>query len=264
MILRGSFSSEVLRTAANIQFMIPDKSEGPYKVVYLLHGLRSNQGSWLDYSMLPYYGKDYNAVFVMPEAGRSFYFDLKYGRNYYTFVAEELPQITKRIFNISAKREDSAVIGYSMGGNGALKLALSKPEQYGFCGSISAACLYFKPVLDALRNDVSSFKYVDASEAQEVIKDIYAIYGENLEYRLEGDVPDLVKNFPADKLKPKIYATCGTQDDLIKENNRFCNEMKHTDFDFTFEEWPGDHNWDFFNEALKKTLEFWLKSSAKT
>jgi len=211
----------------------------------------------MDYSMLPYYGKNYKTIFVMPEVGRSFYFDLKYGRKYFSFVSEELPQITKKIFNISAKREDSAVIGYSMGGNGALKLALSKPDQYGFCGAISAACLYFKPVLDAIRKDKSAFFYIDAAESEEVIKDLYAMYGEDLEYRIEGDVPELVRNFPADKPKPKIYATCGTEDDLVKENHKFRDEMKNTAFDFTYNEWAGGHDWDFFNEGLKKTLEFW-------
>lgn len=31
--------------------------------------------------------------------------------------------------------------------------------------------------------------------------------------------------------------------------------MKKLDFDFTYEEWAGDHDWYFFNEALKKALE---------
>jgi S-formylglutathione hydrolase FrmB len=33
--------------------------------------------------------------------------------------------------------------------------------------------------------------------------------------------------------------------------------MKTHDFDFTYEEWSGDHDWYFFNDALKKTIEFW-------
>ena len=67
MILRGDYASDVLHTTINIQFIIPNSGAGPYKMVYLLHGLHGNQGTWIDNSMLPYYGKDFDAIFVMPE-----------------------------------------------------------------------------------------------------------------------------------------------------------------------------------------------------
>ena len=258
MVLRGDYKSDTLHTTVNVQFMIPDGGEGPYKVVYLLHGLHGNQGTWMDYTMLPYYGKKYDTIFIMPEAGRSFYCNQKYGRNYYSFVGEELPQISRRIFNISARREDTAVIGCSMGGCGALKLALSKPDQFGFCGAIASACIYLKPMLDGLREDADSFRKTGA-EAVEILKDLYAIYGDDLEYLPKDDVSELVINFPANMPMPKIYATCGTEDNLREENLKLKDAMKNTAFDFTYEEWPGDHEWFFFNDALKKTLEFWYR-----
>ena len=68
---------------------------------------------------------------------------------------------------------------------------------------------------------------------------------------------ELAKNFPSNKPKPKIYATCGTEDDLLKDNHNFRDEMKNTAFDYTYEEWPGGHDWNFFNESLIKILEVW-------
>lgn len=259
MLLRGDFSSDLLRTKINMQFIVPEHFDAPYRVVYLLHGLHGNQGSWTDNSMLPLYSKKYNAVFVMPEAGRSFYFDLKYGRKYFTFISDELPKIVKNTFNISSQREDTAVIGYSMGGNGALKLALSKPEQYGFCGAISAACIYFGPVLDNVRKNIDSFKFGDAIESEETLKDIKNYFSVNLEYDLNTDIPNLSKIFSYDKTKLKIYSACGIEDSLRKENLKLNEDMKNAGFDFTYEEWQGNHEWDFFNEALKKTLAFWYK-----
>jgi len=256
MILKGDYSSDILHTTANIQFMIPDNEKGPFKVVYLLHGQHGNNGSWIQNSMLPYYGKKYNAIFVMPEVGRSFYIDQRLGRNYYTFVSEELPLICGRIFNISSRYEDTAVMGYSMGGFGSLLFALSKPGQYAFCGAISPACIYFKPVLDALRNDPSPYLQT-GREAEESMKDIRAIYGDNLDYNPNYDIVELVKNYPTGKPKPKIFASCGTEDNLLKENHKFRDEMKNTDFDYTYEEWAGGHDWDFFNAGLKRSLEVW-------
>jgi len=263
MILRGDFRSEVLQSTINIQFMIPEKINEPKRIIYLLHGMHGNQGSWIDNSMLPYYGKKYDAIFVMPEAGRSFYFDLKHGRSYFTFVSEELPQICKNIFNISHKREDTAVMGYSMGGYGSLYLALTKPEQYGFCGAISPACMYFKPMLEAIKKDIPAYAKKGLNE-QEIVKDLYALYGESLEYREEGNIPRLAREFPADKPKPKIYVTCGTEDGLIKENHKFRDDMNELSFDYTYEEWSGGHNFNFFNAALEKTLEFWYKDKTNS
>ena len=256
MILRGHFNSEVLHTAENIEFTVPDKGAGPYRVVYLLHGLHGNQGTWNDYTMLPYYSKKYNALFVMPQAGRSFYSDQKYGRKYFSFITEELPQIIRAVFNVSVRREDTAVMGCSMGGYGALKLALSRPAQFGFCGSIAAACIYSKPILDGLRADTESYRKKGAEEA-EILNDLYAICGDDLEYLPENDIAALIKNFPAGKPMPMIYAACGTEDGLRAENLKLRDDMKNTAFDFTYEEWSGGHEWYFFNEALKKTLEFW-------
>ena len=259
MILRGDFYSEILHINTNIQVLIPDRVDGPqrgFRIVYLLHGLHGNQGTWLDNTMLPVHAKKYNAVFVMPEAGRSFYTNQKYGRKYFDYVGVELPQVCRRIFNISAKREDTAIMGCSMGGYGALWFALSKPDLYGFCGTIAPACLNMKEILESLRNDPGPYLKT-GPEAEEIYTDLRSIYGDGLEYRPDYDVNVLAKNFPAAKPKPVIYMTCGTEDDLRKENLVFKDEMGNTDFDFTYEEWAGGHEWYFFNEALKKTLEFW-------
>ena len=238
--------------------LIPDWANRPFRIVYLLHGLHGNSATWLDKSMLSEYAKNDNTVFIMPEAGRSFYTNQKYGRRYFDFFNEELPCKCQKIFSISAKREDTAVMGYSMGGYGALRLSLSNPESFGFCGAISPACLYFKPILDKLREDPSPYLKT-GPEANEVFKDLRCIYGDGLEYREDYDVVKLAKNFPADKPKPKFYVTCGTEDDLRKENLEFTKMMAGTDFDYTYEEWPGGHEWIFFNEALRKTLEVWRK-----
>jgi len=258
MILRGNFTSEILHMSTNIQVLIPERNKEPFRVVFLLHGLHGDQGTWLDNSMLPIYAKKYNAVFVMPEAARSFYLNLKYGRKYYDYVSEELPRVCRKVFNISADRENTAVMGCSMGGYGSLRMILSKPDKFGFCGAIAPACLYFKPMLDKLRSDPEPFLKTHP-EAEDIFADLKSAYGDGLEYRKDYDISELIKNFPASMPKPKIYTTCGTEDDLREENLNFKDEIKNAGFDFTYEEWSGGHDWYFFNDALKKTLEFWYK-----
>ena len=258
MILRGSFQSKVLHTTTNIQVLVPEYAEAPFRVVYLLHGLHGNQGTWLDYTMLPYFSREYNAVFVMPEAGRSFYLNLKYGRKYYDYVSEELPEICGRIFSIKSEAKDTAVMGCSMGGHGSLRLSLKRPDRFGFCGAISPACLFLEPMLDNLRNNPGPYLKT-GSEAEEVYTDLHTTYGEGLKYNPDYDVSVLANQFPDGQTRPVFYACCGTEDNLRGENLKYRDLMKKAGFDYTYEEWTGGHEWYFFSEALKKTLEFWFR-----
>ena len=70
---------------------------------------------------------------------RSFYTDEAYGGRYWTFVSEELPELVGRFFRVSERREDTFVAGLSMGGYGALKLALRQPERFAAAASLSGA-----------------------------------------------------------------------------------------------------------------------------
>ncbi|QZY56441.1 alpha/beta hydrolase [Crassaminicella profunda] len=256
MILRGNTFSKILEMETGITVVAPNEiaEEGKYKVAYLLHGLCGRSGDLVDYTMLPAFANDYNIIFIMPEVARSFYTDMKYGLKYFSYISEELPAICKSIFNISSQREDTIIMGASMGGYGALKCALSKPEQYGYCCAFSSACLYLKEGLDMQRlyGHTEEFKQ---AYGEQTVNDFYAAFGPELEWSSKYEIMDLAKKINHKKKKPIIYATCGTEDYLRECNIRFKEDMRMLDFDFTFEEWEGKHDWYFFNESIRKALK---------
>jgi S-formylglutathione hydrolase FrmB len=259
MLLRGNFYSEVLNLYTGINIFVPDQydDEDPYKVCYLFHGLHNDQNAWLDSTMLQVFARDYRTLFVLPAVGRSFYADMKHGYKYFTYVSEELPRIVGKVFNVSAKREDSAVIGCSMGGYGALKAALSKPGQYGFCGAISSACLFINEHLESLRRNAEPWLKTGGPEAQAILADFRAVFGEELSYTDSDEILKLAEKAAARTVRPRIYAVCGTEDNLHKENLRFKEQIEKLNLDYTYEAWTGAHDWYFFNDALKKALEAW-------
>ncbi|GMO22647.1 MAG: alpha/beta hydrolase family protein [Termitinemataceae bacterium] len=258
MILHGSVYSNVLGMQTSITVFTPEKLSDKvnYKVVYLLHGLHGNSQVWVNNTMLSQFAGKYEAVFVMPEVGRSFYSDMKYGYNYKMYVGEELPEIIRNVFRISSKREDTAVIGCSMGAYGALKLALSKPGQYGFCGAISPACLYLNDQLAALRTEGTKWLAISPENAA-IMRDLTAIFGENLDHTEGDDLIVLAKECAKLKKKPIIFAACGQEDSLLEENRRFNHDLQDMSINYKFEEWHGGHDWTFFNDALKRSLEVW-------
>ena len=239
MILRGNYNSEILHMSTHLQVMFPDKfisantANRPLRIIYLLHGLHGDSSTWLHYTPLPYYAKKLNTVFVMPEVGRSFYSDLMYGRKYYTYVSQELPIVCRKLFNFSARREDTAIMGCSMGGFGSLYIALKNPELFGFCGPIAPACMCMKDLLAELQQDPKPM-INSSEEAREIFIDIKALYGEKLEYDPEYDIYEKIKTFPANLPKPKIFATCGLEDDLRKESLLMKNAIQNCGFDFTY------------------------------
>ena len=87
---------------------------GGLPVLYLLHGLSDNHSCWLRRTAVDRYAEEYGIAVVMPEVQRSFYCDMAHGPAYFTYIADELPQICQRLFRLSDKREDTFIAGNSM------------------------------------------------------------------------------------------------------------------------------------------------------
>jgi len=256
MLLSGRVFSEILDMETGLTVLTPrrlNKPE-PYRCVYLLHGLSGSHTDWTNYSLLPLYADDYNIIFIMPEAGRSFYADMKYGLKYFSYITEELPAIIKKVFNISAQKEDTSIVGNSMGGYGALRCALSKPEQYGYVCSFSSPCLFLKESMEAQKAD--DYARLKAVHGEQLLTDFKAIFGEELGWSPDYEILELAKKVSLNPERPRIYCACGTEDYLHEENARFAAAMGLIYKDFTYEEWGGKHDWLFFNEALAKALQF--------
>ncbi|GMO57697.1 MAG: alpha/beta hydrolase family protein [Termitinemataceae bacterium] len=259
MILNGSLYSKVLGMHTGISIFTPEQLSKTYRVVYLLHGLHGSNQTWINNTMLAQFAGRFDTIFIMPEVGRSFYCDMTFGYNYKTYICDELPSIVKSIFKISAKRDDTAIIGCSMGGYGALKLSLSKPGQYGFCGAISPACLFLSEQLAGLRKEGASWAAASPENAA-LLRDMTAIFGQDLRAKAESDPLALAKKAASQKNKAKIFACCGKQDDLLEENRKFNHAIQDLGLDYNFAEWDGKHDWVFFNDALKKALDIWEES----
>lgn len=222
MILRGTVFSQTMEMDSGITVIAPNDFTGraPYRIAYLLHGRSGNSDSWADYSMLPFYALSGKTVYVLPEVGRSMYADMRYGLQYFTYVADELPALVGRLFNISSKREDTAVIGASMGGYGALKIALSRPDRFGMCGAISSACLFLREGLEQMRQGRGNPEFV-AMLGQKTFDDFDAAFGEDLAYSPEMDVVALADTVADAADKPEMYAACGTNDPFLQDNRRY-------------------------------------------
>ena len=144
------FHSDVLGRAMAMNVIVPQQAKTQigmssagsgrkdYPVLYLLHGMMGDYCSWMRQSSIERYAAAYDVVVVMPDGERGFYTDMVTGHRYWTMLSEELPGIVANLFPVSTRREDTFAAGLSMGGYGALKLALRRPDRYAGAVALSA------------------------------------------------------------------------------------------------------------------------------
>jgi S-formylglutathione hydrolase FrmB len=237
-----SFFSKAINisTAANV--ILPENDLGrPYPTLYLLHGYTDNHSAWMRWTSVERYARDYNLAVVMPDVQKSFYSDfpgINSGYKYWTYVSEELIEISRRFFKLSHKREDTFVAGLSMGGFGAFKCALNRPDIFSAAASLSGS---LDPASDLATN-------INKKEVEMITGELD---------KINGSINDL---FTAAKKtakladKPRLYQYCGTEDFLYPSNIKFRDFINNLGYDYTYEESPGDHQWKYWDKYIEKFI----------
>ena len=208
-------------------------------VLYLLHGLSDDCTIWERRTSIERYATEKGIAVVMPEVRRSFYADEAVGEKYWTFVAEELPQIVARTFRVSTAREDTFVAGLSMGGFGAFKLALNHPDRFAAAASLSGAL----DVSD-LREDLGTGHLLPRVWAG---RDITGT---------EDDLRGLLAGAEPATL-PALFLDCGTEDELVGMNQDFLDVAAQHGVELTSRLRPGAHTWEFWDQGIQDVLD-WL------
>lgn len=241
------FFSQTLGMQTEAYVVIPQRStngeigikgkskDKEYKCLYLLHGLSDDHTIWLRRTSIERYATDYGVCVVMPCGARSFYTDMKNGMKYYSYITEELLSIICEFFNISSKREDTYIAGLSMGGYGALKAALKKPEVFCAAAGLSSVAA----IRDAMFSDV-----------------LVSVFGEELDIPDDEDLFFLAEKTNSNPLKPRIFMGVGTEDFLYDSNIKLKDHFEQLDYDFTYRESTGVHNWKFWDEYIQYVLEW--------
>lgn len=246
--LQMNLKSVALSQGVCVNVLLPEKAEGAtFKTLWLLHGRSDDHSMWMRYTSVERYAKGHGLAVVMPCVDRSWYTDTAYGKKYFTYVTQELPEKMAYYFRgYSPEKENNLIIGLSMGGYGALKAALTCPEKYSFCASLSGA-------LDITRKnrpyDLDEWRSVFGFELRSAAE-------------LEGTKHDLFAIAKEAKEPPEIYMWCGTEDRLLDINKSFSSHLSDLGIAHTFESSEGDHSWKYWDMHLKSALDFWEKSIA--
>jgi putative tributyrin esterase len=252
------YHSDALGMGVTVNVILPEKAKtligmnaaggNAYKTLYLLHGLSDDHSIWMRRTSIERYAADFGIAVVMPSVGRSWYTDTAYGANYFTFVTKELPSVCRNYFRgMSEKKEDTLIAGLSMGGYGAVKAALSCPDTFGGCASLSGA-------LDIMR-------YRDGLiMKKEEWTGLFGTKAEENPDAFDQDVYYLAKRNAAEKIPfPQMYLWCGEQDGLIDANRKFRDLLQEKGVPHRYEESEGNHSWKWWDLHIQDALRYLLK-----
>ena len=240
--------SDQMRKDVRIVTITPDAALTGKKcpVVYLLHGFGGYEGSWLKIKPnLPDLADHYGFILVCPDGTDSWYWDSPVVKNshYESFVSQELVKYIDQHYATLPEARYRAITGLSMGGHGALWLAIRHPETFSSCGSMSGG-LDIRPFPEKWNMK----KYIGTLHQNKNNWDNYTVINQ------------------LDKIHPGTLAItidCGA-DDFFYHVNCSVHEAllkRKIAHDFTIR--PGAHTLEYWNNSIDYHLLFFQKQFAR-
>ncbi|MDD2764775.1 MAG: alpha/beta hydrolase family protein [Opitutaceae bacterium] len=243
--------SDVLDKQTTMQVILPSVGRPPYATFYLLHGLSDDSTIWLRRSRIEVYVRERPLIVVMPDGYRGFYTDNEQGPAYARHFGEEIPDFVERNFPARPTRGARAIGGLSMGGYGALRLALGYPDKFCSVNSHSGALLRLSLVGRTAARDA-----VLKDRPAEFIDELRRIFGRS-PIGSRHDLLALIRRARRHHQRlPRILLDCGTEDSLLGYNRRFHQELQGLQVPHVYREFPGEHDWDYWDLHVREALEF--------
>lgn len=245
------FHSKTLKMPVEAEILVPQPGYktmlqlGDYKVMILLHGANNDRAEWLLKSQIYDLVKELPILVFMPSGKNSFYVNTANGYDYMDYITKELPEFIKKHFNVSENRQDWLIAGESMGGYGAAVCGLNHTEQFGNIGILSGA---LDITNELMRMSPFRFDLIFGDDWEKIAESSYNVF----QYCHKV----------AEAERPRIFLCCGKQDFLYTMNERFYHEIR-AEYNVTYTEGDGDHDFAYWNERLKEMIPWFMADDRK-
>ncbi len=245
--------SEAIGKMSSLRVILPEGKRGPFPVLYLLHGLGDDHTAWTRRTNLERYLEDWPLIVVMPDSERGWYTDAAQllNRNFETYIARELVDFVDASFQTIPCRQSRALAGLSMGGYGAIKLALKHPDLFGAAVSHSGA--FGSRSQADIENPGAQWAW---------LREFVPVFGEHMRGS-DNDVFALAEKYASSSTRSTtrsgdlaLRLDCGTDDFLIEENRAFHAHLQQLGIAHEYAEHDGEHNWSYWDAHIQDTLEF--------
>ncbi len=251
-VLQTEIRSDTLKRNVLFNVILPvEKFKPPYPTLYLLHGLTGNMNDWLHHTRIRMWAENSGLAVVMPSGENSFYLDIlvKDGclGDFGEYIGKELVEVTREMFPLSHKREDTFICGLSMGGYGACRNGLKYCDTFGKTAVLSGALHIYEYTEDWVESvgntigEVRNFGNLEDTRNTD----------RNPRFLMRQIQEDPQKQFP------DFYVACGRQDHLLEANRSIAEALREAGANVTYEDGDGIHDFIFWDTYIQHVLQ-WL------
>lgn len=214
-----------------------------FPVVYLLHGAFGEYLNW--YKGVPElvdYANEYEQIIVCPDGGyTSWYFDSPIDPDfqYETHIIEEVVPFIDSNYHTLDEAAYRAITGLSMGGHGALYLAARHPEVFGAAGSMSGG-VDFRPFPEKwdIKERLGQLQTFPKRWETNTVVTYDTVFAKNGQ--------DLIID-------------CGVEDFFFEVNEQLHDRLMNLGVEHDYIIRPGEHNWEYWRNAVEYQLLFFSK-----
>ena len=260
-----------------------------YPVVYYLHGADGNESDWVSRAAIDWVMDSLVAhgapemIVVMPDGDESWYatsatpadYDacaaVRAGEaatlrcvrraGYDEYLTGDLVRHVDSTYRTRADRAHRAIGGLSMGGFGAVRAALRRPDLYAAAASHSGV---LSPLLVGPRPFVPPARYATSTDTVKAFLgprlagELVATLGADVAAWRAADPATLARELhAAGRALPALYFDAGREDALtIDQNRAFDAELTALGVPHRFAEWPGRHDWRYWHAHVGEGLAF--------
>ena len=213
-----------------------------FPVLYLLHGGDGGFHDWSNYSGVARYAER-GLILIMPEGNSSYYTNSadRPQDRYEDYIVHDLIADVEQRLPVASGRAHRAIAGISMGGFGAVVLALKHPELFAFVGGMSSA-------LDVPSRPFS-IKRIGQYRQHSSIFGPWGSQG-----RRASDPFVLARSADPAKM-PYVFLTCGDQEGLLATNKKFAVLLRQRQFGYEFHIAHGGHDWNQWDHNLPDLMK---------
>ena len=256
-----------------------------YPVAYYLHGLSGTETDWLSKGSLDAVADSLFArgtpetIIVLPDGDDGWYttwvdqitaracadslktespdrYCVAHER-YDEYVARDVVHHVDSAYRTRADRDNRGVGGLSMGGYGALAIALRYPDVFGAAASHSGV---LSPMYVGPRPFAEPAKYASTVEEIHPAAGMYFsrylhFWGTDLERWRANDPALLAAGVRRrGQRMPSIFIDCGRDDGFIDQNRAIHSELVKLGVQHEYAEWPGAHTWIYWHSHVSQSL----------
>lgn len=250
LIIDSVYSQSLNRTKP-ISIFLPERYDvrQRYPVLYLLHGYAGTHTNWSQRTRLFDYLKDVPLIVVMPDGENSWYVNspFKPQDRFEDYLVHDIPAYIRQSYSVDTTRQ--AIAGLSMGGYGAVMIALRHPHQFQFSGDLSGALTFTRELNDTTRPVgrliAASLRRLARSEAIDLDA-----------FRRTYDIFDLAAQHKGDT-STYYYFAVGVQDsfrDFLPMHRALTDSLRAWKIPYEYHELQGGHTWQFWNREIQPLL----------